>query len=55
MLCAAIVIGALRVKYKPNISDKSLIDISNVKSNRNIAKLRLGYNKLKEYQYKIGN
>ena len=55
MSCAAIVIGALRVKYKPNVSDKSLIDLPNVKSYRNIAKLRLGYNKLKEYQYEIGN
>ena len=46
--------GRSLFKYKPNVSDKSFIDIPNVKSYRNIAKLRLGYNKLKEYQYKIG-
>ena len=47
--------GRSLFKYKPNVSDKSFIDIPNVKSYRNIAKLRLGYNNLKEYQHKIGN
>ena len=47
--------GRSLFKYKPNVSDKSFMDIPNVKSYRNIAKLRLGYNKLKEYQHKIGN
>lgn len=47
--------GRSLFKYKPNVTDKSLIDIPNMVSYRNIAKLRLGYNKLKDYQHKIGN
>ena len=47
--------GRSLFRYKPNVSDMSLIDIPNVKSYRNIAKLRLGYNKLKEYQYYLLN
>ena len=42
-------------KYKPRVSDKSKIDIPDTKSYRNIAKLRLGCNILKDYQHKIGN
>ena len=47
--------GRSLFKYKPRVSDKSKIDIPDTKSYRNIAKLRLGYNKLKDYQHKIGN
>ena len=47
--------GRSLFKYKPRVSDKSKIDIPDAKSYRNIAKLRLGYNKLKDYQHKIGN
>ena len=45
--------GRSLFKYKPRVSDKSKIDIPDTKSYRNIAKLRLGYNKLKDYQHKI--
>ena len=41
--------GRSLFKYKPRVSDKSKIDIPDMKSYRNIAKLRLGYNKLKDY------
>ncbi|MEW8544970.1 MAG: reverse transcriptase domain-containing protein [Candidatus Thiodiazotropha sp.] len=47
--------GRSLFKYKPKVSDKSKIDIPDTKSYRQIAKLRLGYNTLKNYQYKIGN
>ena len=41
--------GRFQVSYKSNI------DIPDTKSYRNIAKLRLGYTKLKDYQHEIGN
>ena len=47
--------GRSLFKYNPRVLDKSKIDIPDTKSYRNIAKLRLGYNKLKDYQHKIGN
>ena len=40
--------------YKPNVTDRSEIDFPNTTIYRNIAKLRLGYNQLKDYQYKLG-
>ena len=46
--------GRSLLSYKSNITDLSQIDFPNTMSYRNIAKLRLGYNKLKDYQYKIG-
>ena len=47
--------GRSLFKYKPKVSDKSFRDIPNVKSYRNIAKLKQEYNNFKEYQHKIGN
>ena len=46
--------GRSLFSYKPNITGLSQIDFPNTVSNGNIAKLGLGYNKLKDYQYKIG-
>ena len=46
--------GRSLFNYKPNVTDKSLIDFPNTIVYRNIAKLRLGYNKLKDYQFKLG-
>ena len=46
--------GRSLFSYKPNVTDKSLIDFPNTIVYRNIAKLRLGYNKLKDYQFKLG-
>ena len=46
--------GRSLFNYKPNVRDKSRIDFPNTIVYRNIAKLRLGYNKLKEYQFKTG-
>ena len=46
--------GRALFRYKPHVKDRSLIDFPNTNSYRNIAKLRLGYNQLKDYQLKLG-
>ena len=46
--------GRSLFKYKPYVTDKSQIDFPTTISYRNIAKLRLGYNKLRDYQFKLG-
>ena len=40
-------------RYKPKVTDRSQIDYPNTISYRNIAKLRLGYNQLRDYQFKL--
>ena len=46
--------GRTFFRYKPKVTDRSQIDYSNTISYRNIAKLRLGYNQLRDYQFKLG-
>ena len=46
--------GRSLFRYKPHVTDRSQIDFPNTISYRNIAKLRLGYNQLKDYQLKLG-
>ena len=46
--------GRTLFRYKPKVTDRSQIDYPNTISYRNIAKLRLGYNQLRDYQFKLG-
>ena len=46
--------GRTLFSYKPNVTDRSEIDFPNTTIYKNIAKLRLGYNKLRDYQFKLG-
>ena len=46
--------GRSLFRYKPYVTDKSQIDFPSTISYRHIAKLRLGYNKLRDYQFKLG-
>ena len=46
--------GRSLFRYKPYVTDKSQIDFPTTISYRNIAKLRLGYNKFRDYQFKLG-
>ena len=50
----ASVTGRTLFSYKLNVTDRSEIDFPNTTIYRNIAKLRLGYNKLRDYQFKLG-
>ena len=45
--------GRTLFSFKPNVTDRAHIDYSNIIVYRNIAKLRLGYNQLWDYQFKI--
>ena len=46
--------GRTLFRYKPKVTDRSQIDYPNTISYRNIANLRLGYNQLRDYQFKLG-
>ena len=46
--------GRTLFRYKPKVADRSQIDYPNTISYRNIAKLRLVYNQLMDYQFKLG-
>ena len=41
-------------RYKPHVTDRSQIDFQNTIPYWNIAKLRLGYSQLKDYQLNFG-
>ena len=46
--------GRTLFRYKPKVADRSQIDYPNTITYRNIAKLRLGYNQLRDNQFKLG-
>ena len=46
--------GRSLFRYKHHVTDRSQIDFPDTISYRNIAKLRIGYNQLKDYQLKLG-
>ena len=46
--------GRTIFRYKSNVTDRYQIEYPNTIPYKNIAKLRLGYNQFRDYQFKLG-